>query len=51
MKGARDLSPRGRAVLRELIIFREAEALAMGRPPHYVMHNQAMLALAPGAAA
>lgn len=46
MKGARDLSPRGRAVLRELIIFREAEALAMGRPPHYVMHNQAMLTLA-----
>ena len=46
MKGARDLSPQGRAVLRELYVFREAEALAMGRPPHYVMHNQALLALA-----
>lgn len=45
VKGARDLSPRGRAILRELYIFREGEALDLGRPPHYVMHNSALIAL------
>ncbi len=45
LKGARDLSPRGRAILRELYVYREQAALRMGRPPHYVMHNSALLAL------
>jgi ribonuclease D len=44
--GARDLTPAGLAVLRELFLFREAEALAIGRPPHHVMTNAALVALA-----
>jgi len=44
--GARDLDGRGRALLRELSVFREAEALRLGRPPHFVLSNAAMLALA-----
>jgi ribonuclease D len=44
--GARDLSPAGLAVLRELYLFREHEALHIGRPPHHVMSNAAMISLA-----
>ncbi len=44
--GARDLSPRDLAVLRELYVFRDGEALRIGRPPHHVMSNAAMVALA-----
>ena len=44
--GAPDLSPLALAVLRELYVFRDDEALRIGRPPHYVMSNTALLALA-----
>jgi ribonuclease D len=44
--GARDLSPQGLAVLRALYVFREDEALHIGRPPHHVMSNAALIALA-----
>lgn len=44
--GARDLSPQGLAVLRALFVFREEEALRIGRPPHHVMSNAALIALA-----
>jgi ribonuclease D len=44
--GSRDLSPAALAVLRELYVFREQEALRIGRPPHHVMSNAALLALA-----
>lgn len=52
VRGARELDARGRAVLRELVVFREGEALRLGRPPHFVFSNEAMLALsaAPDAA-
>lgn len=43
--GARDLKPRELAVLRELYVFRDAEALRAGRPPHHVLSNAAMIAL------
>lgn len=46
LKGARDLGPRERAVLREVFVFRDAEARRLGRPPYHVMSNEAMLALA-----
>jgi ribonuclease D len=46
VKGARELSSRGRAILRELFALREIEARALGRPPHRILHNQTMLALA-----
>jgi len=46
VRGARDLDARGRAVLRELVVFREGEALRLGRPPHFVFSNEAMLTLA-----
>jgi ribonuclease D len=51
VRGARDLDPKGRAVLRELAVFREDEALRLGRPPHYVLSNDAMVALAANPAA
>jgi ribonuclease D len=44
--GARDLSPAGLAVLRELYVFREHEAVRIGRPPHHVMSNPALMTLA-----
>jgi ribonuclease D len=44
--GARDLPPQGLAVLRELVVFRDEEALRIGRPPHHVMSNAALVTLA-----
>jgi ribonuclease D len=44
--GARDLSPGALAVLKELYLFREQEALRIGRPPHHVMSNAALITLA-----
>jgi len=44
--GARDLSDEERAVLRELVLFREAEARRTGRPPYRIMSGAALLALA-----
>lgn len=46
LKGARDLDDRGRAVLHALFVFREQEALRLGRPPYRVMGNETMLVLA-----
>jgi len=46
LKGVRDLDPQARAVLRELFVFREEEALRRRRPPHFVLGNRAMLEIA-----
>ncbi|MEO8083802.1 MAG: HRDC domain-containing protein [Ardenticatenales bacterium] len=46
VRGARELTSQARAVLRELFVFREAEAQRIGRPPHHVLSNDALLALA-----
>lgn len=46
MRGARDLSDAGRAVLRELYVWRDAAALRAGRPPHHVLSNTTLLLLA-----
>lgn len=46
VRGARELSDAERAILREVVIWREAEALRIGRPPHRVMSAEAMLYLA-----
>ena len=46
MKGARDLDGQGLAVLRELYLLRDAEALRRGTPPYRVVGNEALLHLA-----
>jgi ribonuclease D len=46
VKGARDLEPRVRAVLRELLIWRDAEARRRDRPPFKIMGDQTLVALA-----
>jgi len=46
VRGARDLTDAGRAVLRALYVFREAEARRTGRPPYRLMGDAALLALA-----
>lgn len=46
LKGAIDLSDRGRATLAALLAFREAEALRAGRPPHFILSNASLLSLA-----
>jgi ribonuclease D len=46
LKGARDLDPPGRAVLRALWIAREEQARALDRPPFKVLAEQTMLELA-----
>lgn len=46
VRGARELTAVGRAVLRELVVFREAEAMRLGRPPHHILSNDALLTLA-----
>jgi ribonuclease D len=44
--GCRQLSDRGRAVLRELFLYREAEARRFGRPPYRIMSEAGMVQLA-----
>ncbi len=44
--GARDLSPTGQAVLRELYIFREQQAQRIDRPPFKLFSEQVLLTLA-----
>lgn len=44
--GARRLSDRGRAVLCELLAFREREALRLGRPPYRIVSESALVELA-----
>jgi ribonuclease D len=46
LKGAKDLDPRGWAILRELYQTRETAALAMDRPPFMVIGHEALVALA-----
>jgi ribonuclease D len=46
VKGARDLPPRGLAILREVYAWREGMAEAADRAPFRVMPNEAMIALA-----
>jgi ribonuclease D len=46
MKGARDLTPRGRAVLRELYELREGLARRLDRPPFKVLNDEALVRLA-----
>mgnify|MGYP000985314989 CR=1 FL=1 len=46
LKGARDLDDRGRAILRALLLYREREALRLGRPPYRVLSNAVLLSLA-----
>jgi ribonuclease D len=45
IKAARDLSSPGRAILRELYIFRDGRARAQDRPPVKVMNDEALVAL------
>jgi ribonuclease D len=44
--GARDLTNEARAVMRELYVWREAEARRSGRPPFKLVSNQVLLTLA-----
>ncbi|HUM15431.1 MAG TPA: HRDC domain-containing protein [Candidatus Nitrosotalea sp.] len=46
LKGARELSPRGLAILRELYGAREALALRLDRPPFMIMGNESLVGLA-----
>jgi ribonuclease D len=46
VKGVFDLSRRGRAILRELCIWRDQEACRRDRPHFKVLHDQVLLALA-----
>lgn len=46
LRGARELTDAGRAMLRALYVWREGEALRIGRPPYRVMSNEALLQLA-----
>jgi ribonuclease D len=48
--GARDLSNKGRAVLKELCLERESIALATGRPPYRVAANRTLIQMATDAA-
>ena len=46
IKGAFDLEPRGRAVLRELAAYREATARRLDRPPFKVMGDRTLIEIA-----
>ena len=46
IKGARELAPLDRQVLRELYILRERKAVELGRPPFKVIGNESLLAIA-----
>lgn len=46
LRGARDLAPREQAVLRELFVMREDEAMRRDLPPFKVLNNEALVALA-----
>lgn len=45
IRGARELSPAGRSVLRALYIFRDSRARALDRPPVRVLSDDALLAI------
>jgi ribonuclease D len=46
VKGVRDLTPKARAVLRELLIWRDQQARRLDRPPFKVLSDQILVALA-----
>ncbi|HZP38637.1 MAG TPA: HRDC domain-containing protein [Methylomirabilota bacterium] len=46
LKGAKELDPRGLAVLRELYAARETLALRLDRPPFMIVGNESLVALA-----
>ncbi|HLF25953.1 MAG TPA: HRDC domain-containing protein [Anaerolineae bacterium] len=46
VKGVYDLEPLGRALLRELYLYREREARRLDRPPFKVISDQTLLAIA-----
>lgn len=46
LKGASALDPKGLAVLKTLALFREKEALRLGRPPFWVLADKALVFLA-----
>lgn len=46
IKGARDLQPLERRILRELYVLREKMALELGRPPFKVIGNESLVAIA-----
>jgi len=46
ISGARDLTPRQAAILRQLFIYRDSAARQMNRPPFKVMNDNVLLALA-----
>jgi ribonuclease D len=46
LKGARDLSPRGLAVLRSLYLMREQLARELDRPPFKIISNEALVQIA-----
>jgi len=46
IKGAGDLTPRSRAILRELYLFRDREARRRDRPPFKIMGDKTLVALA-----
>lgn len=48
LKGARDLEPLQRQVLRELFILREKLSVELGRPPFKVIGNESLVMLAVG---
>ena len=45
IRGARDLPPQGRAVLRELYLFRDHRARAADRPPVKIMNDDTLIAI------
>jgi ribonuclease D len=45
IKGVWDLEPEGRAVLRELLIWRDGEARRRNRPPFKIVNDQILIAL------
>lgn len=46
IKGSRHLPPRGLAVLRELWLWREAEAIAANRPPYFILSSELVIEVA-----
>lgn len=48
IKGSRHLPPRALAVLKELWMWREREAVAANRPPYFILSSEIVIALAAG---